>query len=124
MTKQEVFDKVATHLLRQGRPSKATFGGGGYRGAYRSKGGLKCAIGVLIPDDRYHKGLEGCSVKNAKVKASLDGVVDYGECYPLLKQLQFTHDQRWPEQWADCLAYIAGEHKLNANALEAATDAQ
>ncbi len=45
MTKQEIFDKVATHLLTQNEKALNSVGGC----VYRTDKGLKCAVGCLIP---------------------------------------------------------------------------
>ncbi len=55
MTKQEMFDTVATHLFSQGK--QALYGDGTC--AYRGDEGTKCAIGCLIPDDVYTEDMEG-----------------------------------------------------------------
>jgi hypothetical protein len=47
MTKQEIFDKVAAHLLTQRKRCVNQTGDC----VYRSDDGLKCAAGCLIPDD-------------------------------------------------------------------------
>jgi len=53
---QNIFDEVITHLVRQGKRAAA---GGHCR--YRADG-LKCAVGVLIPDEEYDSAWEGCPV--------------------------------------------------------------
>ncbi|MGG7519432.1 hypothetical protein ACQ3G6_16250, partial [Allorhizobium undicola] len=54
-TRQEIFDVVYRGLQEQGfRRSENN-----YRCAYRSSEGLKCAVGQLIPDERYSADLEG-----------------------------------------------------------------
>jgi hypothetical protein len=55
-TDQEIFLKVANHLLSMKYQSKQDGGGGC---AYRGKDGARCAAGVLIPDKYYHAELEG-----------------------------------------------------------------
>lgn len=55
MNRQEVFDKVLNHLLKQGRKSVDSDG----RCLYRAPNGDKCAIGCLIPDELYTPELEG-----------------------------------------------------------------
>lgn len=52
---QEIFSKVATHLLTQKR--KSTDAGGTCK--YRGPNDLKCAIGCLIGDNEYHPMMEG-----------------------------------------------------------------
>lgn len=54
MNAQETFNKVAEHLLRQGKKAKDHAAQGpitnGWR--YRTPDGLSCAVGCLIPDVR------------------------------------------------------------------------
>lgn len=56
MDKQEIFDTVVTHLFTQRKQAmdKRTDAC-----VYRARGGLKCAVGCLIPDKLYHRCLEG-----------------------------------------------------------------
>jgi hypothetical protein len=54
MTAQEVFDKVAVHLLTQRQQCIDDEGTCRYR-----YGGLKCAAGVLIEDSEYRPAMEG-----------------------------------------------------------------
>ena len=62
MNQQEIFDKVASHLITQGVKSTYVFSDGGYpRCAYRGDNGTMCAAGCLIPDEEYDQGFEGCS---------------------------------------------------------------
>jgi hypothetical protein len=57
-TLQEVFNIVSTHLLTQIKRSMSTRPGS-FGCAYRGKDGMKCAAGVLIPDDQYNSRMEG-----------------------------------------------------------------
>jgi hypothetical protein len=61
MTKQEIFDHVLTHLRKQGKPAINETDSGEDICAYRTDDGLKCAVGCLIPDDKYNEDLEGRS---------------------------------------------------------------
>lgn len=54
MIDQEVFETSAKHLLTQ-RQRAATPGG---TCQLRTYDGLKCAIGALIPEDKYHSEME------------------------------------------------------------------
>lgn len=68
LTRQEAFNTALAGLRQQGRPS------GGSGGCfYRSPDGCKCAIGWLIPDDKYSPDLEGCSAESADVIAAMGG---------------------------------------------------
>jgi hypothetical protein len=55
LTKQEAFDRMVRGLRDQGW-RKSTFPDG--RCAYRGEGGLKCAIGHLIPDEKYTSNMD------------------------------------------------------------------
>lgn len=60
MTKQETFNLVVSALLAQGRPSVGVEPIGGFnRCRYRGDDGCKCAVGHLIPDDKYDPAMEG-----------------------------------------------------------------
>lgn len=48
MEAQEIFDTVAKHLFKQGCRAEGPSGC-----AYRGKNGLKCAVGIFIPDEVY-----------------------------------------------------------------------
>lgn len=63
MTPQEVFDKVARHLLTQKRKAMAVMpeaanGDAKPACAYRGSDGTSCAFGCLIPDSCYDPVLE------------------------------------------------------------------
>ncbi len=55
MTHQEAYDTICEGLAKQKRRS-ADFNG---YCKYRGPNGLKCAVGVLIPDDKYSVSMEG-----------------------------------------------------------------
>ena len=62
MHKQEIFDTIVAHLRNQGKKAangSTVEGRGQLQCKYRSDDGLKCAVGYLIPDDRYAKEMEG-----------------------------------------------------------------
>lgn len=95
MTPQEIFDTVAKHLITQGQQSQRDDG----TCLYRGPGGLKCAVGVLIPDDVYTRkmelddlgetgnGVHGLLYRHAHV---LPGY--FSENVRLLSRLQNVHD--------------------------------
>ena len=105
MTHQEIFDRVSTHLFRQGEPSTSKTGFCRYRGP----NGASCAIGCLIPDEFYDKSIEGKDISVLVVQAALfnAGVISeitgddlFGNTrntVALLTRLQSVHDHasRW-----------------------------
>lgn len=115
MTNQELFDKVARHLLIQNAKSIG-WGDEDYATdcMYRSPSGLKCAIGCLIPDEKYSEELEGYGVNQKQVSeaAGLNGENEH-----LAKHLQFVHDGIECPGWKSELARIAIQFNLNTDCL-------
>jgi hypothetical protein len=110
MTKQEIFDKVATHLLAQGKPSFTRFGGCQYRGP----NGAKCAAGVLIPDDLYDPGYEGDAADHLPARV----MEVFGEHRDFVLTLQIAHDTAagssvWLSAWKGRMREIAKEFDLS-----------
>ncbi len=107
MTRKEVFEKVKNHLLAQMEVSLtdgSEAGGGAPMCAYRGRNGLKCAIGCLIPDEKYSQKLEGISisrVSSATLLSALDGEVPTDrDTITMLYFLQGIHDGDHPRDWA------------------------
>ena len=92
--KQQVFDHVARHLIRQGRRSLAPDGVGGRKCVYRTATGKRCAVGCLIAKRYYDPVIEGNNVDTEKVKRALrrSGVRITKSIMDLLKDLQVVHD--------------------------------
>ncbi len=61
LTRQEAFDKAYKGLAGQGF-KKSILSNGLESCAYRGADGLKCAVGFLIPDEKYQKKFEGVAV--------------------------------------------------------------
>jgi hypothetical protein len=113
MNKQEVFNKVRDHMLKQNERSTNDTG----HCAYRGDNGMMCAAGCLIPDELYND------------KMDIDGGVSWGSVclrYPkvestistdpnvhsLISHLQGTHDSVSVERWPEALKNVALEHGL------------
>lgn len=62
MNRQETFDKIVTHLLMQGKPATKTRENGSVSCVYRGDDGTMCAVGCLIPVEKYSPKLEGRSI--------------------------------------------------------------
>lgn len=107
-TRQQVFNKVANHLLQQNK-SSAKNGVCLYKGPK----GLRCAAGCLIPTEEYSKGLE----HNQWEDLIYDGIVP-GKHRKLIKELQHLHDEKEPCAWMDGLKAIAKEFNLNKSSLK------
>jgi len=110
-TKQKLFDTVATHLLTQNEKSIDSHGNCVYRGTK----GLKCAIGVLIPDETYSADMEGETAQDVLRQCGL--VLDKGANH-LAGSLQSLHDKYCVESWKDRLSVLADYNGLSPTALE------
>lgn len=84
ITEQTVFDRVCEHLIAQGRPAA----GERHSCAYRGNDGSACAVGCLIPDDRYDEGMEGAGVGYTVLRR----VPELTPVRHLLAELQRVHD--------------------------------
>lgn len=119
-TAQEVFDHVVNHFRRQGRPAIhplwAPDSDAYARCVYRTADGNKCAVGCLIPDEKYDPSFEGQSVYEPKVLAATGLAREF---LPLLSSLQTAHDDLWwpgvdgAEQFINHLGCIAKNHHLS-----------
>lgn len=117
MTKQQLFDTVALHLISMDHRS------GGYRDRdsdkndymaepaspsdsfvclYRAPDGSKCAAGVLIPDAVYSPDMEGHVWGNLIAQDCLSDNLPHWLAKPenksLIERLQTVHDN--PDNWA------------------------
>lgn len=112
MTAQEIFDKVAAHLLQQGKRSMLLTDEYEPVCAYRGEGGRMCAVGCLIKDENYTKELEGHGIGSIQVLEALEasGVVFSHEL--LLRELQIMHDTYRTTSWLECLRRIARDFDL------------
>jgi hypothetical protein len=125
MTPQELFDKVATHLLAQDKPSVSTTDKDSCM--YRSQDGLKCAVGCLIPDDLYRPTIEYIHIRTLLDKlpaiyseADITTLAKAGiseEHIGLLSALQSIHDVFSPTSWCYRLHCLADDMMLNKGAL-------
>lgn len=122
MNKQEIFDKVANHLLKQNERSEKLIAElNGFEGTacmYRGPNGLKCAAGCLIPDELYNPSFElntVCSNKMIKVFESL-GISDSELIF--LNDLQLIHDCEQCKDWKSALTKRANQHNLNKDVLD------
>ncbi len=130
MTLQEIFDKVAAHLLTQKSKSTAKHPSKSDDGeicAYRGEGGKMCAVGCLIPDDNYNFGLERNVARSAVVMTALEksGVLSLspnggmdGKRSQLLMELQQIHDGRATDDWKHCLWMLASRRGLEHTILD------
>lgn len=110
---QQVYDTIASHLLAQGKPARINIKSI-VQCAYRTDQGLKCAIGCLIPDDKYDPKMEGKDIRYLqRVHPNLLPKVES----KFLTELQIAHDTTFYPYgltaWARHMLSIAKKWKLN-----------
>jgi len=111
MDLQQIFDKSASHLLKQGVRSMREYT---KWCAYRGQDGLMCAVGCLINDHAYSQSLEGGGVRSqlevqwALEKSGIEFDED-GMVMRLLSKLQLIHDTKEESDWAASLSALANE---------------
>lgn len=118
-TKQEIFNKVVTHLRKQGRKAMRFVNnelGGSTFCAYRTSEGLCCAIGCLIPEDKYRPSMEsGVVTYNQEVQSVLlsEGInTSHAPTLGFLRTLQLVHDTNDFLQWEERLQEVAITNEL------------
>lgn len=79
---------------------------------YRSEGGLSCAVGCLIPDEKYNESLEGKTILDPEVWGLFQA-----EETGLLSSLQDVHDCFTPSCWCGELLRVARRFGLNTAVL-------
>lgn len=111
MTAQEMFNKVAAHLLSQGKRAIDEH----HRCRYRGANGTKCAIGCLITDDRYSPGIEASGAQDIHVREA----AGYGiELIGLACDLQKIHDNASPANWRTTLENLATLYGLTTEVIK------
>lgn len=119
MTAQEIFNKVRTHLLAQGR--KASEGG---TCRYRTETGEMCAVGCLIPGYLYTEEIEaipvcelGSNNHNEILEQVLPSDMAWQDGLDFLSDLQLIHDLKKPEEWPLAFAAFAEKHSFTVEAV-------
>lgn len=117
-TAQEIFDKVATHLLKQQAKSRRLDAEDGnlfcaYRGQGESQG-LSCAVGCLIPDEEYKTDMEGENIDSLMASGLLSAqlVTEFTHHHDLLVDLQRLHDNADVDDWKKSLERVALNYRL------------
>ena len=120
-TRQEIFETVAKHLFSQGHRAKNKDGLCSYR-----SDGLKCAVGVLIPDNEYREEFDNDPADDNSVKY-LCQRFDYfqnkfGHDISFFERLQGVHDDKhnWDSniRMRDALKEVAIKYQLDHNFLK------
>lgn len=117
---QSAFDFICNHLLTQNDRSISTDENSPFDCLYRNpENGMKCAVGCLIPDDKYRENIEGLGVNDSIMITLLH------DCMPnwimtkhsinMLHDLQGIHDRGVVEGWEDEFFLVAEKYQLKVN---------
>jgi hypothetical protein len=114
VTPQQIFDKVARHLLKQNAKSYDHVLGGC---VYRAPDGKACAVGCLMT-------AKEAALADARVAGSVDALAEDGflpkRLMPhrrLLRSLQCIHDVHSPAKWPAELRALAKSKRLRVAVL-------
>ena len=110
-TRQQLFDVVAAHLLRQNKKSMDAAG----FCMYRAPDGCKCAIGCLIPDEMYYSYLEKRGIRALAEHFIVPAYIYNPDNLPLLVALQRIHDTLSVEHWPHALIRTSARYGLEFN---------
>ena len=112
MTKQEIFNIVAAHLMKQGCISVSSLN----YCVYRNPEGLRCAVGCLITDDEYDpamddRGIAGETGVRYLIEKGLlpERLIPHAD---FLVELQCIHDTVPVACWKAELLEAARDHGL------------
>ena len=110
LTKQQIFDKVSVHLVKQNQICENDDGC-----RYHGPDNLRCAIGCLIPKKHYRKKMEENTITNLFVshKQAMTACGLSRRYLPMLNGLNMIHDENGPLQWRNELGRFAREYKVS-----------
>ena len=120
LTQQQIFDKVAKHLLTQKLPAR-------WKGAcimFDKETGRRCAVGCLLPK-RFYRGKDNCYlVEHIQEDLAAHGIDlkavsqhNNQKNSELLHSLQVLHDGDYGKKWKRGLKTIAKDFGLNCRAI-------
>lgn len=119
LSKQEVFNKVALHLLKQFTKSVELETSNSCM--YRGHKGNKCAVGALIPDEMYREEMEWhTSGQLLACFPQLQSLFKDDELFIIMDMLtfcQWIHDEFAPDQWYDQILKLAEKFDLNLDVI-------
>ena len=128
MNRQEIFDKVITHLVTQKVQSRTNSDWGGC--AYRGENGLSCAVGCLISDEDYRPEMDDSDV--IEMGTDIGAILNVFPHLPewmrlnrdLLSDLQGIHDTDYDtafsfsdDDFREDVIHVANAHNLKVEHL-------
>ncbi|MDH7796396.1 MULTISPECIES: hypothetical protein [unclassified Beijerinckia] len=119
--KQDYFDRAVGGLLKQGTRSLRKKDEDDIFCMYRSPQGHKCAVGMLIPDDKYSPKFDNGD--DVMLEAVLTEGLGVGlENFDFFRDLQKVHDKSQVSEWPAHFAKFAGENGLNTKVIDEHTN--
>jgi len=111
MTKQEIFNTVSAHLLKQ---NERSWDWANNICRYRNTEGMSCAVGCLLDDETAHAMDEATITSYEGDVVSLSHMLppDLVEHIGLLESLQLIHDDELVECWPKALEILATQSGL------------
>ena len=111
-TRQDLFDMAYAGLKKQGFAQSLDSHGHG-QCKYRGRGGLKCAVGHLIPDERYSSSFEGYGAASGAIVEVIGIDHQNDEAAILLVAMQRAHDNgTTPASMQGKLREVAKKYEL------------
>jgi hypothetical protein len=109
LTAQQIFNKVAMHLAKQGKKAMSRTG---FCRNYTEEG-LRCAVGCLMPIRHYKRNKNDWGGSPYAVMGALAKYgVNYDKQSDLLNELQNVHDMDKVSRWGQKLRGLAKKQKL------------
>lgn len=120
-----MFDTVWNHFVVNKGPRSAKepyreMGSAG-RCLYRGQDGAKCAIGLFIPDERYHSEFDMIGAPGMRVikDETLHDIIEQSITIETLRELQRCHDDTYTKSFHETieinLRQFAKRYKLTCN---------
>jgi hypothetical protein len=117
-TAQELFETVVNHLRKQNEKSHKLIDDKNYACLYRSDTGMKCAVGCLIPDDKYSPNMEEKNLYALVYNKENEGVLpsdlkaEFLNHFKLLSDLQTLHDNSKIQNWESGFVTLANRYSV------------
>jgi len=118
-TLQEIFTRVAVHLLTQNERATDKMN----NCVYRSSTGLTCAVGCLVTPEAYNNDMEmlDCYASTTREVLAASGIPTDKDTLSLLYDCQQIHDKSLPEAWQAKLQIYAEQNILQMPQLRECT---
>lgn len=122
MNKQEIFQKVATAIIKQNVKSGILNNDGVFQCLYKDPDGCKCSIGHILPEDHIIlKENPPVNVYNLIINyKELNDIWDIKTMDEIdfLSQMQQIHDWKPCIQWRGCFRDLGLEHELDVGFID------